>query len=194
MKRVLSHGWLKLTSHHHHHEESGFTLLESLVVFIMLGILAAIAGPGWLAYMNKRRVVTTRDDIYQTVLDAQTKAKQKSVSYSVSFRESTQPDTSGFLEWSVHPSGATPTAWETAQTGNVEVDIACAGAPDPIADSTLRFEFDYKGNVTNGSMRTLYLASRTGDATGEDDSTLRAVHLQTLIGAIRKVKRECVTP
>ncbi|NEP63752.1 MAG: type II secretion system protein [Symploca sp. SIO2G7] len=170
----------------------GFTLLEALVVVIMVGILAAIAGPGWLAYLNKRRVVTTRDDIYQAILQAQTQAKQKSVSYSVSFRTSTQPDTPGFLEWSVYPSAAASTAWETAKSGTVEVDTACAGAVDPITDSTQKFEFDYKGNVTDNSMSTLYLASDTGNFTGDDDPTLRAVHMQTLIGAIRKVDQQCL--
>ncbi|TAG52440.1 MAG: prepilin-type N-terminal cleavage/methylation domain-containing protein, partial [Oscillatoriales cyanobacterium] len=36
-------------------KDAGYTLLELLVVVIMLGILASIAAPGWLGFINRQR-------------------------------------------------------------------------------------------------------------------------------------------
>lgn len=190
MERSLFKDWLHYRHNRFQARNGGFTLLESLVVVVMVGILAAIAAPGWLGYMNRRRVVTTRDDIYQAVLQAQTKAKQRSVAHEVSFRLSPNPDTLNFLEWSVHPSGVTGTSWETAQSSIVAIDTACPDAVNPLANT---FEFDFKGNLTDNSLRTLYVVNARDSAPGGAPApTLRAVHIQTLIGAIRKVDQQCL--
>jgi prepilin-type N-terminal cleavage/methylation domain-containing protein len=55
---------------------SGFTLIEVLVVIVMVGALAAIAAPSWLAFLNNQRVGTTRSQIADTIRKAQDQAKQ----------------------------------------------------------------------------------------------------------------------
>jgi prepilin-type N-terminal cleavage/methylation domain-containing protein len=53
----------------------GFTLIEILVVVIIIAILSAIAAPGWLAFVNNRRIGTVRSQAADAIRKAQTEAK-----------------------------------------------------------------------------------------------------------------------
>jgi prepilin-type N-terminal cleavage/methylation domain-containing protein len=55
--------------------QSGFTLIEILVIIIIVGILSAIAAPGWLAFINNRRISTMRGQVTDILRKAQTEAK-----------------------------------------------------------------------------------------------------------------------
>jgi prepilin-type N-terminal cleavage/methylation domain-containing protein len=66
--------------------QAGFTLLELLVTVMIVGILAAIAAPSWLGFVQQRRVTAANDAVVRALQEAQSKAKTQKVKYSVSFR------------------------------------------------------------------------------------------------------------
>jgi prepilin-type N-terminal cleavage/methylation domain-containing protein len=66
--------------------DAGFTLLELLVVIILMGVIAAIAAPSWSLFMNQRRVNAANNVVLQSLQEAQSLARTRKVSYSVSFR------------------------------------------------------------------------------------------------------------
>jgi prepilin-type N-terminal cleavage/methylation domain-containing protein len=58
----------------HRHATAGFTLFELLVVIVMASILALIAAPSWLTFVNNRRADAGRDQIFQSLRQAQNQA------------------------------------------------------------------------------------------------------------------------
>jgi prepilin-type N-terminal cleavage/methylation domain-containing protein len=57
------------------HSSLGFTLLEVLVVVILIGIIFAIAAPGWDAFLSRQRVNTGREQVFQAIRQTQSKAR-----------------------------------------------------------------------------------------------------------------------
>lgn len=98
-------------------DQTGFTLVELLVVVIMVGVIAVIAAPNWLGFVNQRRVNAANDAVLRAIQDAQSQAKTKKVSYSVSFR--TQADKAP--EIAVYPTqtAVNPTAGNPSGIENV---------------------------------------------------------------------------
>ena len=86
-----------------HQSQAGYTLLELLVVLGIVGVVSAIAAPGWLGFVQQRRVNSANDSVLRALQEAQSKAKTQKLSYSVSFR--TQ---NGVPQVAVYPESSTP--------------------------------------------------------------------------------------
>lgn len=68
--------------------DAGFSMVEMLAVVIMIGILAAILGPNWSAFINRQQLNEANDAVVLAIQEAQRQAQRTKTSYSVSFRKS----------------------------------------------------------------------------------------------------------
>ncbi|MFN6518099.1 MAG: Tfp pilus assembly protein FimT/FimU [Nostoc sp. CreGUA01] len=82
-------------------KDVGFTLIEFMVVVLLFGILAAIAAPGWLAFVNRQQLNKANDAALAALQEAQREAKKKKLSYSVSFRK---VNTTQNVEVAIYPT------------------------------------------------------------------------------------------
>lgn len=66
-----------------HPTQQGFTLTEVLVVIIIAGVLAGIAAPSWLAFVDRQRMTTVRSELLLMIKEAQAKALRTKTTQSI---------------------------------------------------------------------------------------------------------------
>ncbi len=150
----------------------GYTLLEMLVIVVILGVLAAIAAPGWLYFLERQRLSDAQDRVFQAIGQAHRQAQQESRSWQFSLREGSD----GFVEWATHSVGSTPSNWQSLPAKSIAIDSA-----DTTLDGTpyQYIRFNFKGNLES-ARATLTLTSDSAP------SLKRCVVVSTLLGHLRK--------
>jgi prepilin-type N-terminal cleavage/methylation domain-containing protein len=159
----------------HNRSNRGFTLVETLVVVVAIGILIGLGLPNWLAFVETRRLNTAQSEIYHAMRQAQSQAKKEKLTWQASFREH-----NGIVQWAVHPATVNPSAahWNKLDT-NVRLDEETTLRE---SDGIRQIQFDYRGSVKQPPLGRVTLSSKyTGKAK-------RCVYISTILGAIRMEK------
>ena len=157
------------------HSSRGFTLLETLVTVMLIGILGAIALPTWLTFLDTYRLKTSLDQVYWAMREAQSNAKRDKLTWQASFR-----DKNGVVQWAVHPATLYP---DLAQWHNLESEVQLDSETtlEP-AYGVREIQFDYLGSVLKPPLGRITLSSRRGG------KAKRCVFVSTILGALRTAK------
>ena len=160
--------------------DNGYTLIELIVVVILLGVLASIAAPGWLGFINRQRVRTVTDRVFQSLRLAQSEAKRTKRDVKITFDTSVAPKVTfdpplptGGSEQKLDGGGEIKPGTITLLT-----NVTTAGGADLPLNSII---FDYQGNVKQFPPIGRFVVSVSASPNGAKQCAI----VETIIGGMR---------
>jgi type II secretory pathway pseudopilin PulG len=185
--------------------EAGYTIIELLIIVLILGIFASIAAPSWLVFINRQRVRTVNDRVFQSLRSAQSEAKRSKRDVTVTFytSSSTPPVDPPRVEIDTNPAETNPSKKEIRKetfSGGGEIKprtIAISTNATAYTDPDGGYRvpansivFDYKGNVkklpsTNPAIPGRFVVTVAPANAKPNSSARQCAIVETIIGGMR---------
>ena len=97
---------------------AGFTMIETLIIILIIGIFSAIVAPSWLMFINNHRLKLSLDRAYWAMELADSNAKRDKTSWQASFKQVGEN-----VQIAVHPADIAPAQVPATQWKNLEPQI-----------------------------------------------------------------------
>lgn len=169
---------------------AGFTLLETIIVVSIIGILSGIAAPNWYNFINRQRLNTGQSQVYQAMLQARSQAMLQKVTWQVSFRQA-PVGSQQVVQWSLHQANITPapTSWHNLDS-NIRLDDETTL---PNSKGVRRVRFNYYGcpvyQINDECGQTSILSKGRLTLSAQKGGKIkRCVIVSTLLGSVRTAK------
>lgn len=153
---------------------AGFTLLELMIVLTIIGILSAIAAPGWNSFYATRQLNTAQDQIQGSIKLGQHLAKTQRRPYRFVIEQY-----GNIVRWGISTDPNMPIEWKSSFE-NISIDTNQTTFRQIKNKDQWFMVLDDDGTVT-GQLGRVTLVSRMV-------SDQRCVIMSTLLGETRKGK------
>ncbi|MEM9214544.1 MAG: type II secretion system protein [Cyanobacteria bacterium P01_F01_bin.150] len=183
MRLIKNYSLLKSSS------TKGMTILEVIVVVAILGILAAIAAPSWLAFANRQRANRATDQVLQSIRSAQADAKRTRRTRTLKFEFDENTNTSY-----INSNGISSKIGEGDLDGMVALEVLESTTDDDNNPQWTKLEnsisFTSTGGIADVNL-PIYINVRIPDK----DGVKKCVIIRSLLGATRTgSNEECAVP
>lgn len=140
-----------------HKNNQGFTMIETLAVIIIIGILSAIVAPSYLSMFNKNQVNNALDELKGALQQAQREAIRKNKACTVYLHDATtQPQ---IVSGCFITSNGTSTGLLGIPNGLPMKELdKVAMASELNTSSPKRIKFSFRGSTTNNGTIVIYMA------------------------------------
>lgn len=161
--------------------EAGFTLIELLVVIIMVGVLAAIAVPGWLGFLNQQRLNAAQSKTLMLLRDAQANARREKLSWQACFWDNGNQVLATVQRVNFSNQCVFTPNDEPLVEGNSKV-VQFTSSFTQSPTNYYRVQFNYDGSIVNGQLGKIIFTPKiiSGSKT--------CVIVETLLGSMRTAK------
>ncbi len=164
----------------------GFSLIETIVVVVIIGLIATMGGVSWLALLNEQRMRSGVNEMISAMRLAQAGARRENLRWSVAFRSQ-----DGRVQWSVNRA-TTPIAqwqWQNLLENDAnKFEIVPAATTLPVSGGVYRLTYEFNGRVAITNTPPLQITVRpAGDS---QVANQRCVQVVTLLGTLRSRRGE----
>ena len=180
---------------------AGFTMLETLIILLIIGIFIAIVGPSWLMFINNQRLKLSLDRAYWAMELAQSNAKRDKIAWQASFKEVGEN-----VQVAVHQADIAPAQVPANQWKNLEPQIQIDTEETTVLQvnesnqqkqngTIRRVMFNYRGCPVSRSYHDCTQTSITAKGTltlyhPNLTKSQRCIIISTLLGHKRTSKRQ----
>ena len=175
--------------------DNGFTLLEVLIIVLILGILSSIAAPSWLAFINRQRVRTVNDRVFQSLRLAQSEAKRTKSDRVVTFKYDPNPPANPVADPPTATINTDPAVTPPLQTLAFDVGGEIKPGTIKLLSNAPSITFDYLGNVKDQlPLDTLNVRRFVVSVAAINGGGKQCAIVETIIGGMRTGEGpECTT-
>jgi prepilin-type N-terminal cleavage/methylation domain-containing protein len=135
---------------HRYQPDAGFTLLELIAVIVIAAVLAAIAAPSWVRYVNNQRINAVQGDMLQTIRQAQEKAIKERRNITISV-----PTTAALPSVTVGTQTTILGDQDVIKPNTMTLDVAAYNSAGTSKDDddaqTLTFDYQGRASVKKGT-------------------------------------------